>query len=216
MERTTILKLLLSLPLLMVISTSYAKDQRPLNCDSDEVPAYVISFDSVFTKLINDQPDMKGRRTIIVTRDTNYLEETGERLDIAARQRGEIKYNPYQKEQWETHEAIYTYHFQDNLARVRLHATDGESLSPYKLITESGPVRTIADFRCNWSEEAVAGVQKTQSCNAAFFGWPISLYTRKIAEGRDILFFEATDITQRCIKKDSLYVPEDRPWKFSK
>lgn len=216
MEPSTIFKRLLTIASLLSISTCYAQDQPPLNCDLDEVPAYVISFDQVFTKLISDQPDMKGRRTIIATADTKYLEETGERLDIPARRRGEIRYNPYQKEQWETLEAIYTYHSQDNIARVRLHSSDAKSVTPYKLASESDPVRVIAGYQCNWSEETIAGVQKTQLCRAVFYGWTIPLYTRKISEGRDVLFSEATDITQRCIKKESLYVPEDRPWKFSK
>lgn len=216
MERNTIFKRLFTIVSLMSISASYAQDQQPLHCDLDEVPAYVISFDRVFTKLINNQPDMKGRRTIIATTDINYLEETGERLDTSARLRGEIQYNPYRKEQWETHEAIYTYHSQDNIARVRLHAPDGKSVTPYKLIFESGPSQLFAGYRCNWTEVDVAGVQKTQRCRAVFYGWTVPLYTRKIAEGRDVLFSEATDITQRCIKKDSLYVPQDRPWKFSK
>ncbi len=216
MEPSTIFKRLLTIASLLSISTCYAQDQPPINCDLDEVPAYVISFDQVFTKLISDQPDMKGRRTIIATTDINYLEETGERLDISARLRGEIQYNPYQKEQWDTLEAIYTYQAQDNIARVRLHASDEKSATPYKLISESDPSKPIAGYRCNWSEVDVAGVQKTQLCRAVFYGWIIPIYTRKIAEGRDVLFSEATDITQRCIKKESLYVPEDKPWRFSK
>lgn len=216
MEPSTVFKQMLTIVSLVSISASYAQDPQPLSCDLDEVPAYVISFDQVFTKLVSDQPDMKGRRTVIATTDINYLEETGERLDISARLAGEIQYNPYRKEQWETHEAIYTYHSQDNIARVRLHAPDEKSVTPYTLVSKSAPSQPIAGYRCNWDEVDVAGVQKTQRCLAVFYGWTIPLYTRKIAEGRDVLFSEATDITQRCIKKASLYVPQDKPWRFSK
>ncbi len=217
MKWNTIFKQFFTITVSLVsIPVSSAQDQQPLSCDFDEVPAYVVSFDHVFTKLVNDQPDMKGRRTIIATADTKYLEETGERLDIPARRRGEIQYNPYQKERWETLEAIYTYHSQDNIARVRLHSSDAKSFTPYKLASESDPVRVIAGYQCNWSEEKIAGVQKTQLCTAIFYGRTIPLYTRKIAQGRDVIFSEATDITQRCIKKESLYVPEDKPWRFSK
>ena len=41
------------------------------------------------------------------------------------------------------------------------------------------------------------------------------IWLQKMAEGRDVLLSEATDIQQRCVKKESLYVPQDKPWKFS-
>ncbi len=215
MERSTLLTLLLLSSLSPIgMSIGYAQSLAVFNCGLEEVPAYVISYDQISTRLINDQPDIKGHRTVIVSMDTHYIEEIGERLDVQARRRGEIQYNPYQKEQWTTAEAIYT--SQNNTARVRLHISDRKSSAPYQLVSEEGPVREIAGYQCNWSTADIAGVQKTQACHALFFGWSIPLYTRKIAQGRDVLFSEATDISQRCIKKESLYVPEDRPWKFSK
>ncbi|BBB25060.1 hypothetical protein [Amphritea japonica] len=214
MERSTLLTLFLSLLSPMGGSNSYAQGQADLSCGVDEVPAYVISYDHIFTRLINEQPDMKGRRTVIASMDTHYIEEVGEQLDVQARRRGEILYNPYRKEQWETNEAVYTY--QNNMARVRLHVSGIKSSVSYKLLSEGDPVREIAGYKCNWHEVDIAGAQKTQVCHALFYGWTIPLYTRKISQGRDVLFSEATDIFPRCIKRVSLYVPDDKPWKFSK
>ncbi|WP_428033964.1 hypothetical protein [Amphritea sp.] len=203
--------------LILLVSTApgFAQNQTSLSCNSGEVPAYIITYDHVITRLIDEQADKKARQVITASSDASVYEETGEMLDSAARLRGEIVYTPYRKQRWETSDAIYTYHSVGDIARVRLHPLIEKSAVPYVLLSPGDSVRTIAGFQCNWREEDLAGVQTTQRCEAVFYGWTIPLYTRKIAQGRDILFSEATDISQQCVKKERLYVPEDKPWKFS-
>ncbi|UTW02951.1 hypothetical protein KDX31_16720 [Amphritea atlantica] len=215
MERNRIFTRLLPVILWAVVSVSYAGDLPALSCEADETPAYVITYDHFVTRLIDDQPDKQGRQLVIATADTRYYAETGEMLAMAARSRGETTYSPYRKERWETPDAVYTYLSIGNIARVRMHPLIEKSAIPYGLLSGSAPVRTVAGYQCNWSEEDIVGIQKTQQCEAAFYGWRTPLYTRKMAEGRDVLLSEATAISQRCIKKESLYVPEDKPWKFS-
>ncbi|WP_139203211.1 hypothetical protein [Amphritea atlantica] len=215
MQMNPVIKRLLCLVFLFSIPFVHAQNQGALTCSSDEVPAVVITYEHFVTRLIDEQPDRKGRQVVIATADASYFEETGGMLTMQARQRGEITYTPYRKQRWETSDAEYTYLSVGNIARVRMHPVTEKNLTPYKLLSDKGPVRTIADYQCNWSEEDMAGVLTTQRCEAVFYGWTIPLYTRKIAQGRDILFSEATDISQRCVKKESVYVPEDKPWKFS-
>ncbi len=216
MQRTSVFKRLLCFAFLLSISPVHAQDQRTLTCSSDDVPAVVITYDHFVTRLIDEKPDRKGRQVVIATADTSYSEETGEMLTLQARQKGETSYSSYKKQRWETSDAVYTYLSAGNIARVRMHPLIEKSSVPYALLSEGGPVRTIADYRCNWSEDNMAGIQITRRCEAVFYGWTIPLYTRKIAQGRDILFSEATDISQRCVNRESLYVPEDKAWKFSK
>ncbi len=215
MDRNTAFTRLLCLVCLFSMAPVNAQNQQPLTCNADEVPAVVITYDSFVTRLIDEQPDRKGRQVVIATAGTSYFEETGKMLTMQARQRGETTYTAYTKQRWETSDAEYTYLSAGNIARVRMHPLIEKSSVPYALLSEGGSVRTIADYRCNWSEENLAGVQITRRCEAVFYGWAIPLYTRKIAQGRDILFSEATDISQRCVRKESVYVPEDKPWKFS-
>ncbi|WP_428033963.1 hypothetical protein [Amphritea sp.] len=96
MNRNFLFRLQTLLTLLVVVSNSYARDQQPLNCDLDEVPAYVI-HKKVITKLMNDDADFKGKQTIIVSKDMKLTEEQGDMLDIPARFRGEKIYIPYQR-----------------------------------------------------------------------------------------------------------------------
>ncbi|WP_299195215.1 hypothetical protein [uncultured Amphritea sp.] len=213
MEQNRTIRFLFGLILLVSASPGYA--QAPLNCDPAEVPAYVITYDHVVTRLIDEQPDKKGRQVITASSDASFHEEAGEMLDSAAKRRGETVYSSYRKERWETPDAIYTYLSVGDIARVRMHPLIEKNTIPYALLSPSEPVRTIAGFQCNWREEDLAGVQTTQRCEAAFYGWTVPLYTRTIAQGRDILFSEATDISHQCVKKEAVYVPEDRPWKFS-
>lgn len=215
MELNRTIKRLFGLILLASVLPGYAQEQMILSCDPTEVPAYVITYDHIVTRLIDEQADKKGRQTITATSDTRFHEETGEMLDNAAKLRGETAYTPYRKERWETSDAIYTYLSLGDIARVRMHPLIQKSVTPYTLLSASDPVRTIAGFQCNWHEEDLAGVQTTQRCEAVFYGWTVPLYTRKIAQGRDILFSAATDISHQCIKEEAVYVPEDRPWKFS-
>ncbi|MDX2422493.1 MAG: hypothetical protein QNK43_07445 [Amphritea sp.] len=214
MERNSF-TLLLSFILVAAVSTGYAEEVPPLNCEEDEMPAFVIAYDHYVTRLIDEQPDKRGRQVITVTADTRYYSETGEMLGVAARQRGETNYTAYQKERWETMDAVYTYLSTGDIARVSRHPLIEKSLTPYAVPAEHEPLRTVAGYQCNWREENYLGVQKTQRCEAVFYGWVTPLYTRKIAEGRDVLLSEATDISQHCVKKESLYVPQNKPWKFS-
>lgn len=215
MERNGIFTRLLPLMLVVTASGSYADGLPSLQCGADETPAYVITYDQVVTRLIDDRADKKARQTVTATADTRYHVETGEMLTMPARLRGETTYTPYSKQRWETPDAVYTYLSDGNVARVRMHPLIEKNVTPYRLTSGNNPVRTVAGYQCGWSEEDIAGIQKTQRCGAVFYGWPVALYTRKTAEGRDILFSEATDISQRCIRREALYVPEDKPWKFS-
>ncbi|RTE66941.1 hypothetical protein EH243_04915 [Amphritea opalescens] len=198
----------------LAASSSYAED-LPLNCEAGEVPAFVITYDHYVTRLIDKQPDRQARQVVTATAETRYYAETGQMLEAAARERGETLYTPYQKERWETADAVYTYLSTGDIARVRRHPLIDISQTPYALPAKHETLKTIAGYQCDWHEEDIVGVQTTQRCEAVFYGWVTPLYSRKMAEGRDVLLSEATDIHQRCIKKESLYVPQDKPWKFS-
>ncbi|WP_417223600.1 hypothetical protein [Amphritea sp.] len=215
MERNRVFALLLPLILLGAASASYAEDSGALHCSEGEVPAYVITYDHYVTRLIDEQPDKIGHQVVTATADTRYYEETGEMLPADARQRGETTYTPYQKTRWDTLDAVYTYVSVGNVARVRSHPLLEKNTIPYDVLSQKDTLRTVADFPCNWYEEDIAEIQTTQRCDAVFYGWITPLYSRKVAEGRDILFSEASDISQRCVNKASLYVPKDKPWKFS-
>ncbi|MDO6565358.1 hypothetical protein Q4488_18460 [Amphritea sp. 1_MG-2023] len=193
----------------------HASESASLSCDADETPAYVIVYEHYVTRMIDEQPDKQGRQVVIATPETRYYEETGERLTRAASQHGDTDYTPYRKVRWETQDAVYTYLSTDNIARVRRQPLREISLTPYAMPSVSGATKTLMGYACHWHEEALAGVQKTQRCEAVFFGWLTPLYTRTIAAGRDVVFSEATDISQRCINKASLYVPQDKAWRFS-
>lgn len=203
-------------PLILVSAASVSADNSgPLHCGEGEVPAYVITYDRYVTRLIDEQPDKIAQQFVTATADTRYYEEVGKILPAAARRDGETTYTPYQKKRWDTLDAVYTYLSTGDIARVRKHPLLEKNTTPYDVLSQKDTLRNVAGFPCNWYEEDIAEIQTTQRCDAVFYGWITPLYSRKVAQGRDILFSEATDIRQRCVNKASLYVPQDKSWKFS-
>ncbi|RRC98600.1 hypothetical protein [Amphritea balenae] len=189
-----------------------AADQQPLNCDLDEIAAYVIKYPNFMSRSLGKIPNIKGKQTVYATQETLLTERVGEIVDIPSMFTENPFYKPYRKQSWETEDRVYTYKAHENIASVRGHSVHRKSSLPYVYPEDGGKLKRFAGFECSWVKKSMAGVQTVEVCNALFYGWTVALFGRTVRQGKDAFYTEATDISHQCIKKEQIAVPEDRSW----
>lgn len=199
----------LLLPFMALSNISVAGEST--KCSLDEHHGIEMHFDRVLNYTGDDYPSIKGRKVVIVTPNTLYERLKGEMLDPAAVALGKKSYIPTWRKEWTMSERVYSI-WEGGKPSVRKTPPQNLSDSNLSMKPTSGEVKPFGGVDCEWSHTQLDGNSFTEECTRVLYGWRVPLFENIEYEGKRMYFSEVSSITERCVHRDELKLPEGVQW----
>ncbi len=217
---------ILALILSFIPGLLWASDFPPLNCDTDETPAFIVQYSidkqwGVLSLKGIDKPDLIAKRKQIITPALRKEEIDGKLYDfVRSRLPEQVVYSPFKQVRWQTIEGkIYTHDASKNIYSVRRASSRDKVELPWRLGTPEqvdpvGPEGRVKGVACEQIDpESAPGPVSRTGCDAYLYGWRTILDSEMRKAGELMSKLEVASIAHHCVKQAAVAVPEQYPWK---